>query len=107
MVPTGSIKDLLTWAGSSAGLMVVISLLIERLPGLSSWFAALPVKTKVLIICLVALLLPQIILLLTTVVPDSTWDKLQPVWEAIVVSVSVITWAIGELTHKVDKRLRS
>jgi hypothetical protein len=98
---TDTLLGFLLWAGSSAGLMAISSFLLERFPP----FQKIASKTRLYIVVGVVILIPQVVNLLP-LVPQSTWDTLQPIWEGLVTSVVVaITFVTSEFTHNTDKRL--
>jgi uncharacterized membrane-anchored protein len=101
-MPTGSIPEFLLWLASSAGLTALMSLAYERWP----WFQNLPTNRKIVIIAPTVILLPQLILVVTNVVPASVWVALQPYWREGVTSVTTLAAFFSlQLAHKVDKRL--
>jgi hypothetical protein len=103
-MPTGSIPEFLAWAASSAGLVAIASWIAERLRA----FQMLTAKGRQLVMIAVVVAIPQIVLVLTKVVPDSAWATLQPYWQSLVTSIVVLTTlTASELAHKADKRNRN
>jgi len=99
---TDTLLGFLLWAGSSAGLMAISSFLLERFPP----FQKIASKTRLYIVLGIVVLIPQLVNLIP-LVPQSTWDTLQPIWEGLVTSVVVaITFITSEVTHDTDKSLR-
>ena len=99
---TSTIPAFLGWAASSAGLVAIASFLLERLSG----FQSLTSKQRLVIIVAVVLVIPQLVLIITKVVPNSTWATLQPYWQSLVTSIVVLsTFLASEGAHAVDKKL--
>lgn len=97
-----NIPAFLAWLGSSPGIVAILSFVAERWP----WYQAQSSKAKQAIAWAVAFILPQISLALLEVVPPEIWGQLQPRFQAILTSVSVIaTLFISEAVHEVDKRV--
>ena len=91
------------WLGTSGGVTVIVGLLAERLAA----FQELSPKARQGIIWTVALLLPQLSLLLLEYVPEAAWLKLDPFFQALVVAIgALVTLAISEGAHEIDKRLQ-
>ena len=97
-----TLKDAVGWVGTSAGLLFVLSWVIERW----AWFQGRTPKARQYITVLSAILIPILSLVLLRQVPDSTWLALEPYYQAIVIGIStLIGLGAMEASHKVDKRV--
>ena len=96
-----NIQAFLLWLGSAPAGIAILSFIAER----SAWYQEQSPKVKQGIAWGVAIILPQIALALLDVVPADIWGQLEPRFQAVLTSVSIIAALFfGELAHSVDKR---
>lgn len=90
-----SIPQFLLWIGTPAAGIAVLSFLNERW----GWFQEQPPKTKMAISWAIALVLPQVSLILLNEVDPAFWVRVNPYFYALLTGLSVI-WS--EAFHYID-----
>jgi len=100
-MPTESIVKFLQYLGTTAGLGAAIALLTERVPG----FQRLSKRAKATIVGTLCIVLPLGSWAALRFVPGEVFARWDPVFQQIVVGVSVLlAWLSSQATHWVDRR---
>lgn len=102
-IPQDDIASFVLWLGTAPALQLIITRLLPRW----GWFNGLQHTKKLIFVGALALLLPQLSLTLTNIVPPATWAALDPNFRQLMMSVNILlTWAAGEAGWQVSKRLK-
>ena len=102
-IPQDSIAGFVLWLGTAPALQLIITRLLPRI----AWFNNLDRIKKLVAVGILAILLPQLSLFLTNLVPPETWAALDPNFRQLALSVNILlTWAAGEAGYQVNERLK-
>jgi len=99
-----TLQGFVAWLGSSAGLIVAASFILERLKA----FQSLSSNARRWIVVVFVVLAPTLSMLAVRTIPADVWAALEPFYATLLTSLTVLaTLFASQAAHAVDKALQA